>query len=94
MITLENGSQTPAAQARIDHVNLVEQPLDTDVFRIFCDGLIIHRRAGHTEELALFSHAQFGMRFFHQLDAIPHSPSCLDFFVRKSISTACCPIFA
>ena len=31
---------------------------------------------------------------FQQLGALPHSPSCLDFFVSQSSSTACCPIFA
>jgi autotransporter-associated beta strand protein len=54
----------------------------------------VYRGPGYAEEGALLSHADFGMRLFDQLDAIPHRPSCLDFFVSQSNSTACWPILA
>ena len=41
VITLKNGSQTSTAKARVDQVNLVQYPLDADVFRILGDGLIL-----------------------------------------------------
>ena len=94
VIARKDGHQAAASQAGIDHVDLVQQPLDADVLRVLQDGLIIHRRAGDAEQFTLSSHADFGMIFFDQLGAIPHRPSCFDFLRMKSNSMVSCPILA
>ena len=94
MLARQNGLQTPGSETGVDEVDLIKQALDAEVLRALSNRLVIDRRPGHLEEFALFSHAEIRMLFFDQLDTIPHRPSCFDFFRRKSISMACCPILA
>jgi hypothetical protein len=93
VVTLKDRDQPTASKARIIQVDLVQKPLGFQILRTLRHRLILDGGSRHSQQFALASHAQFRVSFFHQLDASPYRPSCLDFFVRKSTSTASCPIF-
>ncbi len=94
VFAFQHSHEPPTAEARVDQVDFVQQSFDANFFRIFSDWILSSSGTRHAKQLALPSHADYGMLFVHQLGTLPHRPSCLDFFVNHTNSMACWPIFA